>query len=58
MHQIVGTNGTNLVPRVSHLTAQGGGKIRDPGNEVETEHTANNASGFSFSKDVLTRDSM
>ena len=30
---------TNLVPRVSHLTvpsslARGGGKMRDPGNEV------------------------
>ena len=28
----------NLVPRVSHLTAwgeRGGGKMRDPGNEVE-----------------------
>ena len=25
---------TNLVPRVSHLLAPGGGKMRDPGNEV------------------------
>ena len=24
----------NLFPRVSHLTAPGGGKMRDPGNEV------------------------
>ena len=27
----------NLVPRVSHLTALGGGQIRDPGNEVAPE---------------------
>ena len=29
------TNLTNLVPKVSHLTAPGGSKIRDPGKEVE-----------------------
>ena len=38
-------NRDNLVPRVSHLPARelapGGGKMRDPGNEVETETTKN-----------------
>ena len=24
----------NLVPRITHLTAPGGGKMSDPGNEV------------------------
>ena len=33
--RMIETNRTNLVPRVSHLTA-GGGKMRDPGNEVLT----------------------
>ena len=28
----------HLISRVSHLTALGGGKMRDPGNEVAGEH--------------------
>ena len=48
----------NLVLRVSYLTApQGGGKIRDPGNEVENKfmvyhgisHGMEAMSGFSLS---------
>ena len=38
-------NRDDLVPRVSHLpapaSAPGGGKMRDPGNEVETETAKN-----------------
>ena len=33
----------NFVPRVSHLTAPGGGKMRDPGNEVTLDKVVNNA---------------
>ena len=38
--KVIGLNyyATNLVPRVSHLIAPGGGKMRDPGNEVATLH--------------------
>ena len=36
----------NLIPRVSHLTTSeantpGGGKIRDPGNEVDIQEEGN-----------------
>ena len=31
----------NIVPRVSHLTASGGGKMRDPGNEVDPTSLGN-----------------
>ena len=32
--EVFGRSKNNLVPRVSHLPAQAGGKMRDPGNEV------------------------
>ena len=33
----------NFVPRFSHLTAPGGGKMRDPGNEVALDRVVNSA---------------